>query len=111
MKKFGRRHLILIFIFAGLFLAALSQLSFNLYSQTKEKPLQYEVEVVLIEIPLYVVDKEGNPVKDLKASVVREYPVARRQFLLFFDFAFATPGRIVKAREACLNFIKELPFH
>ena len=135
MKKFGQKHLILIFIFSGLFLAALSQLSFNLFSQTKEKPLQYEVEVVLIEIPLYVVDKEGNPVKDLKpeevtlyengkkqkithfvlvqhdspeiASVVREYPAARRQFLLFFDFAFATPGRIVRAKRACLNFIKE----
>jgi VWFA-related protein len=107
----------------------------NLFSQTQEKPLRHEVEVVLIEIPLYVVDKEGNPIKDLNpeevtlyengieqkithfvlvqndspeiASVVRKYPVARRQFLLLIDFAFATPGRIIKARRACLDFIKE----
>ena len=124
-----------IFIFAVLFWATFSQFSLHLFSQTQEKPLRYKVEVVLIEIPLYMIDKEGNPIKNLKpeevilyengirqeithfimvqndspeiASVVRKYPVARRQFLLLIDFAFATAGRIVKARRACMDFIKE----
>jgi VWFA-related protein len=135
MKKYGHLNLILILILVILFLADLSQFSFPLFSQTKEKPLRYEVEVVLIEIPLYVVDKKGNPVIDLKpdeitltengkrqkishfilvqndspqiASLVREYPAARRQFLLFFDFAFATPARILEARKASLDFIEK----
>jgi len=135
MKKYGYLNLIWILILVALFLADLSQFSFPLFSQTKEKPLRYEVEVVLIEIPLYVVDKKGNPVIDLKpdeitltengkkqkishfilvqhdspqiASLVQEYPAARRQFLLFFDFAFATPARISEARKASLDFIQE----
>jgi VWFA-related protein len=114
------------------------QLPFPLFSQTKEKPLQHEVEVVLIEIPLYIIDKKGNPIKDLKpeeitlyengkkqkishfvliqndspqiASLARKYPAARRQFLLLFDFAFATSGRIIMARKASLDFIREKIF-
>ncbi|NIM91368.1 MAG: VWA domain-containing protein [Candidatus Aminicenantes bacterium] len=133
MSKLSHKHS--IFIFTVLFWAVLGQFSLHLFSQTKEKPLRYEVEVVLIEIPLYMIDKEGNPIKNLKpeevilyengirqeithfimvqadspeiASVVRKYPVARRQFLLLIDFAFATPARIVKARRACMDFIKE----
>jgi VWFA-related protein len=135
MKKYPHKYFILIFISAVLFWLVLSQVSFHLFSQTREKPLRHEVEVVLIEIPLYVIDKEGNPIKDLNpeevtlyengikqkithfvlvqndspeiASVVRKYPVARRRFLLLIDFAFATPAKIVKARRACLDFIKE----
>jgi VWFA-related protein len=135
MKRHPYKYLILIFISVFLLCLILSQFSFHLFSQTQEKPLRHEVEVVLIEIPLYVIDKEGNPIKDLNpeevslyengieqkithfvlvqndspeiASVVRKYPVARRQFLLLIDFAFATPARIVKARRACMDFIKE----
>jgi len=135
MKKHPYKYFILIFISAVLFWLVLSQFSFHLFSQTQEKLLRHEVEVVLIEIPLYVIDKGGNPIKDLDpedvtlyengikqkithfvlvqndspeiASVVRKYPVARRQFLLLIDFAFATPARIVKARRACMDFIKE----
>ncbi len=135
MKKYPYKYFILIFISAVLFWLVLGQFSFHLFSQTQEKLLRHEVEVVLIEIPLYVLDKEGNPIKDLNleevtlyengikqkithfvlvqndspeiASVVRKYPVARRQFLLLIDFAFATPAKIVKARRACMDFIKE----
>ncbi len=92
------------------------------------------MEVVLIEIPLYVIDNAGDPVKDLKpeeitlyengrekkishfilvendspqiASIARKYPSSRRQILLFFDFAFSTPSSIIKAREACLDFVE-----
>ena len=135
MKKYPYKYFILIFISIFLLCLALNQFSFHLFSQIQEKPLRHEVEVVLIEIPLYVIDKKGNPIKDLNpeevtlyengikqkithfvlvqndspeiASVVRKYPVARRQFLLLIDFAFATPAKIVKARRACMDFIKE----
>ncbi len=138
VKKSSHKYFISFILFVFLFWPLVSQLDFPLFSQTREKPLRHEVEVVLVEIPLYIVDKEGNPIKDLKpeeltleengkeqkithfvlvqndspeiASVVREYPAARRQFLLFFDFAFATPGRIMMAREASLNFINEKIF-
>lgn len=130
--------LIPIVIFSLLLWGAAAYFSSNLFSQTKVKPLRYEVEVVLIEVPLYITDREGIPLIDLQpeevilyengkkqkithfvlvqndspqiASIAREYPAARRQFLLFFDFAFATPGRIIKAREACLNFIRKKIF-
>ena len=135
MKKFCLKKFILIFAIAGLIWEVTSQLPFPLFSQTKEKPLQHKVEVVLIEIPLYITDKKGNPIKDLEpeeiilyengkkqkishfvliqndspqiASLARKYPAAHRQFLLLFDFAFATPGRIIMAREASLDFIRK----
>jgi len=103
--------------------------------QTQEEPLEYEVEVVLIEIPVYVVDKKGNPVLDLKSedfvlyedgkkqkithfaliqndspeivSLARRYPSARRQFFLLFDLSFSSPRGILRAREAGLKFIRE----
>jgi len=102
--------------------------------QTQEKPLEYEVEVVLVEIPVYVVDKDGNSALDLKAedfelsedgkkqkithfaliqndspeiaSLARRYPAARRQFFLLFDLSFSSPKGILKAREAGLKFLK-----
>lgn len=135
MRSSCRKNFIFIFVFIAIFSLALIQFSRLLFSQAEVKPLRYEVEVVLIEIPLYVVDKEGNPVEDLKpeevtlhengkkqeishfvlvqndspeiATITRKYPAARRQILLFFDFAFSTPAGIIRAREACLDFIKE----
>lgn len=103
--------------------------------QTQEKPLEYTVEVFLIEIPVYVVDKKGNSVLDLKpedfqifedgkeqkishfvlvqndspeiASLARRYPAARRQFFLLFDLSFSSPKGILRAREAGLKFLKD----
>ncbi|UCC39771.1 MAG: VWA domain-containing protein [Candidatus Aminicenantes bacterium] len=103
--------------------------------QTQEKPLEHKVEVVLIEIPVYVVDKDGNSILDLKpedfilyedgkrrnishfalvkndspeiASLARRYPAARRQFFLLFDLSFSSPKGILRAREAGLKFIRE----
>lgn len=103
--------------------------------QAQQKPLEYEVEVVLIEIPVYIVDKKGNPVLNLKpedfvlyedgkkqkishfvliqndspeiASLARRYPTARRQFFLLFDLTFSSPKGILRAREAGLKFIRE----
>nr|NIM58637.1 hypothetical protein [Candidatus Aminicenantes bacterium] len=93
--------IVLLTIFLGWSLSLLS------FPQTQEKPLEYTVEVFLIEIPVYVVDKKGNSVLDLIpedfqifedgkeqkishfvliqndspeiASLARRYPAARRQ--------------------------------
>ena len=51
----------------------------NLFPQTRQEPLRYEVEVVLVEIPLYVVDKKGNPVLDLKPEDLTLYEKGKKQ--------------------------------
>jgi VWFA-related protein len=120
--------LVFLMLFFGWNLPLISSL------QTQEKPLKYTVEVFLIEIPVYVVDKKGNSVLDLKpedfqifedgreqkishfvlvqndspeiASLARRYPAARRQFFLLFDLSFSSPKGILTAREAGLKFLK-----
>jgi len=138
-KEDKMKHKIINRMTAAFFLIFLTILlgwDLNIISshQTQEKSLEYEVEVVLVEIPLYVVDKKGNPVLDLKsddfilyedgkeqkishfiliqndsleiASLARRYPAARRQFFLLFDLSFSSPRGILRAREAGLKFLK-----
>ncbi len=130
-KRKGIKACVLFFLLAGFGFNG----SVPTFSQTEEKPLEYEAEVVLIEIPVYVLDKSGKPVLDLKpedfvlfengekqkishfaliqndspeiASLARMYPAARRQFFLLFDLSFASPKGILRAREAGLKFIEE----
>lgn len=122
-----------ILFFLTIFLGLNTNISSS--PQTQQEPLEYEVEVVLIEIPVYVVDRKGNPVLDLKledfvlyedgkkqkithfaliqndspeiVSLARLYPAARRQFFLLFDLSFSSPRGILRGREAGLNFIRE----
>ncbi|MCP2518820.1 VWA domain-containing protein [Candidatus Aminicenantes bacterium AC-335-A11] len=110
-------------------------LSLYLSAQTKESPLKYEVKVVVVDVPVYVTDKQGNPVLDLTPddfilledgkeqkithftlvindspkirTILREYPSARRHFFLLFDLSFASLKGILKAREVAINFIKD----
>lgn len=128
MKKIAYA-LLLITIFLGF------NTTISSSPQTQEKPLEYEVEVVLLEIPVYVVDKDGNPVLNLKledfvlyedrkkqkithfaliqndspeiVTLARRYPAARRQFFLLFDLSFSTLKGILTARKAGLKFIRE----
>jgi len=132
--KFLNRIIVTAFL---VFLMLLLGWSLPLVSspQTQEEPLKYTVEVFLIEIPVYVVDKKGNSVLDLKpedfqifedgkeqkishfalvqndsaeiASLARRYPAARRQFFLLFDLSFSSPKGILRAREAGLKFLKD----
>ncbi len=130
-KITGKNFCVLFLLLASLgFITAICS-----FAQTEEKPLEYEVEVILIEIPVYVVDKNGNPFLDLKRedfvlyedgkkqdishfaliqndspeviSLARQYPAARRQFFLLFDLSFSSPKGILRAREAGLKFVKE----
>ncbi|MFQ6038553.1 MAG: VWA domain-containing protein, partial [Candidatus Aminicenantales bacterium] len=119
----------------GLTLCIASFIAIKSFSQTREKPLEYEVKVVVVDVPVYVVDRQGNPVLDLKPedfviyeegkkqkithfalirndspqirSLIRKYPSAQRHFLLFFDLSFASLKGILKARDSALKFIQE----
>jgi VWFA-related protein len=110
-------------------------LSTNIFCQTQEKPLHHEVRVVLVDVPVYVIDKNGNPVLDLAPedfilseegkvqkithcalivndsprirTVLREHPSAQRHFFLLFDLSFVSLKGILKARDAALRFIQE----
>lgn len=109
------------------------------FGQTQERPLRHEVEVVVVDLPVYVLDKQGNPVLDLKPedfvvlengaeqklthfalirndspetlSLLSLYPAARRHFFFLFDLSFASLKGLLKAREAALAFVqnKTLP--
>jgi VWFA-related protein len=99
-----------------------------------QKTPTYRLQANLVAIPVYVTDKGGSPVRDLKAEdfEVREGGVpcrieavefidhavasgeayinvpgeSRRQFLLLFDLNFTTPGGLGAARRAGLDFLE-----
>jgi VWFA-related protein len=91
------------------------------------------VHVNLVEVPVTVVDRDGNPVRGLKLEnfelldegkkrAITTFdvidfsspsstkgsplnPAARRNFLLLFDLTFSSPLGRAKAQEAALNFL------
>ena len=94
------------------------------------------IEVLLVEVPVTVVDRNGEPVRDLKssnfeiidqgqkrqithfdvidfaASVREERNVssipaaARRNFLVLFDLTHTGPAGLTRSREAALQFVR-----
>ncbi len=94
--------------------------------------LRETVNVNLVEVPVTVVDRHGDPVRglskerfelmdqgqkrpitsfdvidfaSLKESISPVNPAARRSFLLLFDLSFSSPLGRAKAQEAARNFI------
>ncbi|MBW3563304.1 MAG: VWA domain-containing protein [Acidobacteria bacterium] len=93
------------------------------------------IEVTLVEVPVTVTDRAGNPIRGLTAEnfeilddgarqVVRHFeavdmstitgetaaevsPVVRRNFLLLFDLSYSSPLTIVRAQEAALDFVRD----
>ena len=91
-------------------------------------PLREAVEVTVVEIPVTVVDRAGEPVRGLKVSdfELRDEgekrtisyfetidladaalykgkplpPAARRKYLLLFDLSYTSPTGLVRARQA-----------
>ncbi|MGH9456643.1 MAG: VWA domain-containing protein [Thermoanaerobaculia bacterium] len=91
------------------------------------------VQVNLVEIPVNVVDGDGNPVRGLRAENFAVFddgerreithfeeidlakisadpetiiaPAARRNFLLVFDLSHSSPKALVRAREAARDFL------
>jgi VWFA-related protein len=93
------------------------------------------VNVNVIEVPVTVVDRSGNPVRGLTAANFALFdngkkrditsfdvvdfaspdptnalsplnPVARRTFLLLFDLGFSSPNSLARAQEAARDFLK-----
>jgi VWFA-related protein len=126
----------LLGLLAGVLVLMLA-LSGALTSQTKpdpQKPLQYNVNVTLKLVQVYVTGKGGQPVGDLAAeefevidngqsvpvthfekhflgkpeetaSAPPAGPRLNRKFFLLFDFGFIDPRGIIKAKNAGLHFI------
>ncbi|MEA2570121.1 MAG: hypothetical protein QOI24_2122 [Acidobacteriota bacterium] len=96
--------------------------------------LQESVNVHVVEVPVTVVDRDGNPVRGLTEanfelldgghrqavtafdaidfasfesvkSLSRLNPVARRNFLLLFDLSYTSPTSIAKAQNAARDFL------
>ena len=101
------------------------------FAQVKET-----IEVSIVEVPVVVVDRAGNPVRGLSEknfeifddgkkrpmtsfdvidfasresmSAISPFnPVARRSFLLLFDLAYSSPKSLTRAQEAARRFVKE----
>jgi VWFA-related protein len=92
------------------------------------------VNVNVVEVPVWVVDSSGNPVRGLTTANFEVYdngkkqtitsfdkadfgakeavnaispmnPAARRSFLLLFDLGFSSPRSLVRAQEAARSFV------
>lgn len=101
-----------------------------LLAQVKET-----VNVQIVEVPVTVVDRDGNPVRGLTAAnfqVLDENkpvsvtsfdkidfaseesvkaisplnPAARRNFMLLFDLTYSSPASLVRAQDAARSFLK-----
>ncbi|HEV7922882.1 MAG TPA: VWA domain-containing protein [Thermoanaerobaculia bacterium] len=93
------------------------------------------VTVTLVEVPVTVVDRDGNPVRGLTAAnfeltddgakraisafdaidfaskesvrgISPLNPAGRRNFMLLFDLSFSSPTSIAKAQQAARDFVK-----
>src|SRR5260370_2527833 len=103
-----------------------------LVSSALSAQVKETINVNVVEVPVTVVDRGGNPVRGLTAknfelldngtrrditsfdaidfasgatSTSPLNPAARRTFLLLFDLSFATPATIERAQEAARHFI------
>ncbi|MBW3670197.1 MAG: VWA domain-containing protein [Acidobacteria bacterium] len=99
----------------------------------QDRTLREEVSINIIEVPVTVVDRSGNPVRGLGSSDFELYdngapvpiqhfetidvqnmpvtrsinPVARLHVVLLFDLSNSTPGSIERSREAAIGFVSE----
>lgn len=101
----------------------------------KQQAYQYKVKVFLVDLQVFITDKEGKFVDGLKPEdfviidegkqqeishfdyvvhssnnidlISRSSPAHRRHFFLLFDLTFATSKGVVNAREAALTFIEK----
>ncbi|HVT44404.1 MAG TPA: VWA domain-containing protein [Thermoanaerobaculia bacterium] len=100
---------------------------------------QETVQVNLVEIPVNVIDRSGNPVRGLKPENFEVYDegerrgithfeeidlatistgepelsiaAARRNFMVLFDLSHSSPGTILRARDAAQEFVDSLSSH
>jgi VWFA-related protein len=95
-----------------------------------------KITVNVVEVPVTVVDRDGNPIRGLTAANFAVFddgnrrplagveevdfsgrreesaiapinPAARRSFMLLFDVGFSTPATLARAQEAARRFVLE----
>ena len=100
-------------------------------------PLKETVTVSVVEVPVTVVDRDGNPIRGLTAANFRTFdegkerpvsafdsvdfasldsltatsplnPAARRNFMLLFDLTYSSPSSITRAQQAARDFVKKM---
>ncbi|HEX9500279.1 MAG TPA: VWA domain-containing protein, partial [Thermoanaerobaculia bacterium] len=110
---------------------AIATVAAGLFAQVRET-----VNVFVVEVPVTVVDTNGNPVRGLTAAnfelsdngtkrTISSFdkidfasnesvsaisplnPSARRQFMLLFDLGYSSPNALSRAQEAARKFIKD----
>jgi VWFA-related protein len=120
---------------AALACGAALMLAATLYAQDSHRATPvFSSEVSLVQLPIYVVDRQGRAVRGLgpedftveedgkRVEVVsfryvdttspedqqeiREAPAARRRFLLLFDKSFTIPAGLDRARRGALDFVR-----
>ncbi|MEA2570120.1 MAG: hypothetical protein QOI24_2121 [Acidobacteriota bacterium] len=111
-------------------LLLLAVIGVPLLAQVKET-----VNVQIVEVPVTVVDRDGNPVRGLTAAnfqliddgkpisvtsfdkidfaseesvkaISPLNPAARRNFMLLFDLTYSSPASMVRAQDAARSFLK-----
>jgi VWFA-related protein len=107
-----------------------------LVAATAVAQVRENITVNLVEVPVSVVDGNGNPVRGLTAANFELYdqgkkqqiaafdtidfavrdsvnaispmnPAARRSFLLLFDLGYSSPNSLSRAQQAARQFVKE----
>jgi len=106
-------------------------------SSTLKAAVKESVTVSVVEVPVTVVDAQGNPVRGLTAANFRVLdegkerpvtsfdavdfaslrsltatsplnPAARRNFMLLFDLTFSSPSSITRAQQAARDFVTKM---
>ena len=114
--------------------AALASGAFAPAAAQEPGAVRESAEVALVEVPVRVIDRDGQPVRGLTAAnfAVQDdgrpqaiagfdaidlaekvsdgagvpiHPAARRRFLILFDFSFSRPKSILVARKAARDFV------
>jgi len=106
-RKFFIRIILYLFLFSQFaFIEPLQSQTKN--SKTKQETLQYEVTVTLKLIQVYVTDKKGNPVTDLKKSDFELYDNGKLKKITDFEkHILSLPGK--KAEEIKQAITPEVP--
>lgn len=100
-------------------------------------PLRDTITVSVVEVPVTVVDRDGNPIRGLTAKNFRILddgkeravtsfdsvdfasldsltatsplnPAARRNFMLLFDLTFSSPTSVTRAQQAAREFVTKM---
>ena len=117
------------------FAAVLASISLQGYPVAAQQTYQESAQAVLVEVPVRVTDREGNPIRGLGPQQFELYddgkkqtilgfdtidlaqkgteageggrlnPAARRHFLILFDLSFAQPKAVLGARRAAKQFV------